>query len=167
VESSPCGSHPRQSRHGPQSHLAAAGAQLKYTDLAIETALTLSLLLRLPLRQVEGFLRSLLELLNLSLEAPDHTTLPRRSKALDLKLAPSASHKPVHLIIDSTGLSLVGGGEWAAAKHGGGLSTRLDLCKNAVPCPCSAFAASVPSSGRNWGPKTAAGLGERQPWRST
>ena len=26
---------------------------------------------------------------------------------------------PVHLIIDSTGLSIVGEGEWAAAKHGG------------------------------------------------
>ena len=27
---------------------------------------------------------------------------------------------PLHLIVDSTGLSVVGEGEWAAAKHGGG-----------------------------------------------
>jgi hypothetical protein len=27
--------------------------------------------------------------------------------------------KPIHLIIDSTDLSIVGEGEWAAAKHGG------------------------------------------------
>ncbi len=26
---------------------------------------------------------------------------------------------PLHLIVDSTGLSIVGEGEWAAAKHGG------------------------------------------------
>ena len=35
------------------------GAQRKYSDLAIESALTLRLLFHLPLRQAEGFLRSL------------------------------------------------------------------------------------------------------------
>jgi hypothetical protein len=83
-----------------------------------DPALTLRLLFRLPLRQAEGFLRSLLELLDVLLEAPDHTTLSRRSTSLNAKLAVIASKKPVHLIIDSTGLSLVGEGEWAAAKHG-------------------------------------------------
>ena len=29
-----------------------------------------------------------------------------------------ATH-PLHLVLDSTGLSIVGAGEWAAAKHGG------------------------------------------------
>jgi IS5 family transposase len=95
------------------------GAPQKYTDLAIETALTLRLLFRLPLRQTEGFLRSLLDLMDLSLEAPDHTTLSRRSKSLNAKLMSIVSKKPIHLIIDSTGLSIVGEGEWAAAKHGG------------------------------------------------
>ncbi len=95
------------------------GAPQKYTDLAIETALTLRLVFRLPLRQAEGFLRSLLDQMGLSLEAPDHTTLSRRSKGLNVKLAATQSKKPIHLIIDSTGLSIVGEGEWAAAKHGG------------------------------------------------
>ena len=36
-----------------------------------------------------------------------------------MKLAAVQSKKPLHLIIDSTGLSIVGEGEWAAAKHGG------------------------------------------------
>jgi IS5 family transposase len=57
--------------------------------------------------------------MDLSLEAPDHTTLSRRSKGLNVKLMPIVSKKPIHLIIDSTGLSMVGEGEWAAAKHGG------------------------------------------------
>jgi hypothetical protein len=35
------------------------GGQLKFSDLAIETALTLRLVFHLPLRQVEGFVRSL------------------------------------------------------------------------------------------------------------
>ena len=60
----------------------------------------------------------LLELMDLSLEAPDHTTLSRRSKDMRVALGPTVSKKPMHLIIDSTGLSIVGEGEWAAAKHG-------------------------------------------------
>ena len=95
------------------------GAPQKYTDLAIETALTRRLVFRLPLRQAEGFLRSLLDLMDVGLEAPDHTTLSRRGKDLRVDLDLVTSKKPIHLIIDSTGLSMVGEGEWAAAKHGG------------------------------------------------
>jgi IS5 family transposase len=51
------------------------------------------------------------------LEAPDHTTISRRSKELKVKLEPVNSKKGIHLIIDSTGLSIVGEGECAAAKH--------------------------------------------------
>ncbi len=94
------------------------GAPLKYSDLAIETALTLRLAYGLPLRQVEGFLRSLLRIMGLDLDAPDHTTLSRRSRQLNIALKPKASAQPIELIIDSTGLSIVGQGEWAAAKHG-------------------------------------------------
>ncbi len=56
--------------------------------------------------------------MGLSLEVPDHTTLSRRSQHLDVRLRRIATDKPMHLIVDSTGLSIVGEGEWAAAKHG-------------------------------------------------
>ncbi len=95
------------------------GGQRKFSDHAIETALTLRLVFNLPLRQTEGFLRSLLSLMGLDLDAPDHTTLSRRSQHLNLELHCVAANQPIHLIVDSTGLSIVGEGEWAAAKHGG------------------------------------------------
>ena len=95
------------------------GAQRKFSDHAIETALTLRLVFKLPLRQAEGFLRSVLSLIGVNLEAPDHTTLSRRSQRLDLALSPPPANEPIHLIVDSTGLSIVGEGEWAAAKYGG------------------------------------------------
>ena len=91
-----------------------------FSDLAIETALTLRLVFRLPLRQAEGFLRSVLSLMNVGLEAPDHTTLSRRSQHLAVELSRLPAKGPVHLVVDSTGLSIVGEGEWAAVKHGGG-----------------------------------------------
>lgn len=94
------------------------GGPRKFADFAIETALTLRLVLRWPVRQTEGFLRSVLALLGTDLEAPDHTTLSRRSQRLDLALDRIPAAGPLPLIVDSTGLSIVGEGEWAAAKHG-------------------------------------------------
>ncbi len=87
------------------------GAPRKYSDLAIETALTLRLVYGLPLRQAEGFLRSLLRIVGLDLDAPDHTMLSRRSRQLRVALDPNVSPGPIDLIIDSTGLSIVGQGE--------------------------------------------------------
>ena len=93
------------------------GGQRKFSDHAIGTALILRLVLKLPLRQAEGFLRSVLSLMGVDLEAPDHTTVSRRSQHLEIQLA-CVTAKPLHLIVDSTGLSIVGEGEWAAVKHG-------------------------------------------------
>ena len=95
------------------------GGQRKFSDLAIETVLTVRLVFGFPLRQAEGFLRSLFELMGLDLPVPDHTTLSRRSKGPGVRLLSSMGSGPIHLIVDSTGLSIVGEGEWAAAKHGG------------------------------------------------
>jgi len=92
------------------------GGQRKFSDHAIETALMLRLVFKLPLRQAEGFLRSILSLMDIDLEAPDHTTLSRRSQGLNVQLDRVAGDNPIHLIVDSTGLSIVGEGEWAAAK---------------------------------------------------
>jgi IS5 family transposase len=95
------------------------GGQRKFSDHTIETALMLRLVFKLPLRQAEGFLRSLLSLMGVDLEAPDHTTLSRRSQHLDVDFHLVPANEPIHLIVDSTGLSIIGEGEWAAAKHGG------------------------------------------------
>ncbi|ABC92959.1 UNVERIFIED_ORG: hypothetical protein GGE64_006710 [Rhizobium etli] len=55
------------------------GGQPRYSDLAIETALTLGLVFGLRLRQTEGFVSSVLKLIGLDLAVPDHTTLSRRA----------------------------------------------------------------------------------------
>ncbi|MFT4839752.1 MAG: hypothetical protein ACJA0V_003717 [Planctomycetota bacterium] len=73
----------------------------------------------LPLRQVEGFLRSLFELTGLVLDVPDHTTLSRRGKSLKVPLRVPKKLGRIDLVIDSSGLSIFGEGEWAAAKPGG------------------------------------------------
>lgn len=73
----------------------------------------------MPLRQTDGFLQSLFGMMGIDLSAPDHTTLSRRGQHLDLTLRRVPTGAGIHLIVDSTGLSMVGEGEWTAAKHGG------------------------------------------------
>jgi hypothetical protein len=93
------------------------GGQLQYSALAIRTALTLRAVFRRALRQTEGLIGSILKLLGLDLDVPDHSTLSRRAEMLEVpRSAPSTG--PVHLLVDSTGLRLCGPGEWLVEKHG-------------------------------------------------
>jgi hypothetical protein len=85
--------------------------------LAIRTALTLRAVFRLALRQTEGLIGSVLQLLDLDLAVPDHSTLSRRAEALEVPRSRSCAG-PIHLLVDSTGLQLCGAGEWLTEKHG-------------------------------------------------
>ena len=97
----------------------ARGGQRLYSDLAIEMSLTLRTVFGLPLRQTEGFVGSLLGMLSLDhLPVPDHSTLSRRAQSLDVAPKATQHRGSIHLIVDSTGLQIVGEGPWAAAKHG-------------------------------------------------
>ena len=96
------------------------GGQPRYSDLAIETVLTLGCVFGLRLRQSEGLMLSLLDLLGLDLPVPDHTTLSRRAQ----RWVPRSSRRshpedgPLHVLVDSTGLKVFGAGEWLEDKHG-------------------------------------------------
>ena len=56
----------------------------RYSALAITTALTLRAVFRLALRQTEGLIGSILQLLGLDLPVPDHSTLSRRAETLKM-----------------------------------------------------------------------------------
>ncbi|CAN7690575.1 IS5 family transposase [Phyllobacterium sp. LjRoot231] len=98
------------------------GGQPRYSDLAIETSLTLGLVFALPLRQVEGFVSSVLALMGLNLLVPDHTTMSRRSGQTGRQKSKTergkVGNKPLHVIVDSTGLKIYGAGQWFEEKHG-------------------------------------------------
>ena len=93
------------------------GGQRRYSNLAIRTTLTLRVVFGLPLRQTEGFLDSLLSLMSRDLKAPDHTTLSRRNQIVVVPPLTRAHDGPIDLIVDSTGLKILGRGEWNAHKH--------------------------------------------------
>ena len=85
------------------------GGQPVYSDLAIKAGLTVRLVYGLALRQTEGFLQSISALLDLGPRIPDHTTLSRRSKDLNVQMPVSANDEPLHIMVDSTGLRVHSG----------------------------------------------------------
>lgn len=95
------------------------GLPRTYADTAIETALTVRKLFRLPLRQTEGFLSSLFRRLHQTLPVPDYTTLSRRGRFLLVKL-PRRKKDITDVVIDSSGVKVYGEGEWKVKKHGKG-----------------------------------------------
>ena len=94
------------------------GGQTIYSDIAIETGLALRLVLHQPLRQTEGALRSIADLLGVRIRIPDHTTFSRRGGGLKVFPQRIERDEPLHLLIDSTGVKIYGEGEWLDQKHG-------------------------------------------------
>src|SRR3954449_11129294 len=94
------------------------GGQPHYSDLAITTALTLRAVFHLALRQTEGLIGSIVQLLGLELPVPDFSTLNRRAQSLELPAQPRTTGGAIHLLVDSSGLKLGGPGEWLVEKHG-------------------------------------------------
>ena len=94
------------------------GGQPTYSDLSITVCLTLGMVYKQPLRQTEGFVRSLVKLMGVDICVPDFSIFSRRGSGLGLPLK-SRSDKagPIHLVVDSTGLNIFGEGEWLQSKH--------------------------------------------------
>jgi hypothetical protein len=70
-------------------------------------------LFKLPLRQTAGMVASLLQLAGL-----DYSTLCRRQKTLKVQIPYRRAGGPLNLLVDSTGIKVLGDGEWQARKHG-------------------------------------------------
>jgi len=95
-----------------------AGRPFVYSDLAIETLLTLRELFRLPYRQTEGFGRALVKLMHVDVAIPHHTSLQKRAAKMEISIEVARPDGAIDLVVDSTGLKVYGEGEWKVKKHG-------------------------------------------------
>jgi IS5 family transposase len=89
-----------------------------YSDTAIETMATLQEVYHLGVRQTEGLLESLGELLCLDVAIPSYSTLSRRRAALEIVLPRTRRKEALHVVVDSTGVKVFGEGEWKVRQHG-------------------------------------------------
>jgi len=93
------------------------GSQFDYTDQAILMMLMVKEVFHLTNRGVEGFVRSLFQMMKINLPVPDHSTLSKRGKGLKVNL-PKKSGQSLNIVMDSTGLKIYGEGEWKVRMHG-------------------------------------------------
>ncbi len=93
------------------------GAQFDYRDQAIEAVLTLKEFFHLTNREAEGLVRSVFALMQVVLAVPDHSTLSRRGRTVQIRL-PKRVRGPLQVVMDSSGLKVFGEGEWKVRQHG-------------------------------------------------
>ena len=94
------------------------GRSPTYSDAAIQFCLSLKCLFGLPLRQSIGLVESLLRLSGLDWPVPDFSTVSRRQKYLQVVIPHRRKNDVLHLLVDSTGVKMLGEGEWKTKKHG-------------------------------------------------
>ena len=110
----------------PRPRRRKPGRQRKYSNHAIETAVTLGMVFHLSSRQSEGLLRSLFALMKLDNDVPDHTTISRRKAKLGK--VPSNQDK------QKTPLQDVSRGSW---KKNGALHSVIRVSDQAATSACS------------------------------
>ena len=101
----------------PAKVIGQRGRPQKYSAYAIECCLMIRQVFKLPLRQTEGFMRSVFHMLGLHLSIPDYTCMSKRSIGLKLKRILDIIEAGACFIVDSTGLKVYGKDEWHQEKH--------------------------------------------------
>lgn len=102
-----------------QKKTGKRGKPTLYSKIAIETALVLREVFHLPLRQVEGFLASILLKTGSKRKSPDYSTLSLRAATLSVVIRVRAiRNESLHIVVDSTGAKVYGEGEWKVRQHG-------------------------------------------------
>ena len=103
--------------HAPEGS-GKPGRPLVFSGAAIQCVLTLKVFFQLPLRATQGLAGSLIRPAGLDWPVPHYSTLSRRQKELTVAIPYRPRGEPLHLVIDSTGLKVLGEGEWKVRRHG-------------------------------------------------
>ncbi len=93
------------------------GRPVEYSELAIECCLMMRQVFRLPLRQTEGLLTSLVRLMDVDIAVPDYSCLSKRSIDLRFERLAAIVTAGSHILVDSTGLKVYGKDVWNQEKH--------------------------------------------------
>ena len=89
----------------------------RYSNLLIQTLLTLRCTLRMIFRSIQGMAKGLLEWMKSPLPVPDYTCLCKRMPELKDSLPKLSTRRPSVLLIDSSGLKSYGAEEWLRFHH--------------------------------------------------
>ncbi|RYE72478.1 MAG: hypothetical protein EOO81_03265 [Oxalobacteraceae bacterium] len=107
----------------PKLELRAAlsgrpGQSAIFNNAAIQVRLVVKCTSGLGLSQGTGLAESLLKLAQLDWNVPDCSTLSRRQKTLNVAITAHPSRGNLYLLVDGTGVKILGEGEWKIRTHG-------------------------------------------------
>ena len=94
------------------------GRPFTYSDLAVESLLTIREFFHTTYRATEGFGKSLAALMKVDVAIPDFTSLAKRAAKLGIDIDVTKYRGKIDMVVDSTGLKVYGEGEWKVKKHG-------------------------------------------------
>jgi hypothetical protein len=103
--------------HESRETYSGRGRPKTYSDIAVQVCLLFRQLYSLPLRQTQGFVRSLIRLMELPFEMMDFSNISKRSDGLAFERLIDSIEAGSHVIVDSTGLKVYGQDEWHQEKH--------------------------------------------------
>lgn len=96
------------------------GRPLEFSDKFIEMLLMIKIHYKMPYRMLEGFTRSLFEQMRRLGKVPTYSLTCKRAKQLVFRLPKLSSRQPTTVIVDATGIKVLGEGEWKVKVHGKG-----------------------------------------------
>jgi hypothetical protein len=108
--------------YNPDRIYDGTGTPKMYTDFAILTCHEVRQVLRLPLRQAEGFINSIFRLKHIPISCANYATLSRCFSQLNISTPKYRKGEKVDetvagIAIDSSGLKRFGRDEWHQEKH--------------------------------------------------
>lgn len=90
-----------------------------YSDDAIRCGLMIKVVFRTALRSLQGFIESIIGILELDFTCPHYSVFCRRAKGLRIPLRKLLKPgEKLNVVFDSTGVKVFGEGEWKVRKHG-------------------------------------------------
>ena len=89
-----------------------------FSKFVIELGWVLKIVYRLSLRALQGFLKSILQILKLELTTLNYTLFSKRAHELSNIPKKLSSRQPTDLVIDASGVKIYGEGEWKVKIHG-------------------------------------------------
>jgi IS5 family transposase len=100
------------------SSATGRGRPQQFSNPLIQALLLIKSQYRLTYRALEGFAKSIIPLMNPSVCLPTYSLICKRAKALVSTLPKLSARRPEIVLIDATGLKVMGEGEWKVKIHG-------------------------------------------------
>ena len=94
------------------------GRPFLYSDICMKILATLRHVFKLALRQLEGFIFSIFNLLSINLRVPKFSRLSKRMTGVLSKIKFPDKEPVGHIVIDSSGIKVYGEKEWLTSKKG-------------------------------------------------